>query len=112
MINNLNKQINKLYSQIHKKFLNYSEKLTENENKKMSMVSDWFSKKWSNRDFKEKDRYLTGIEKIEYTKEEQINFTSHYYTTNLKEIIAKSKNSVSIQNRLNSYCDIMKISVE
>jgi len=57
----LNDQIKRLYNQVHEKFIAYSNLLTEKENKTSSMIKDWFSKKFATDDFKEKDRFLTGI---------------------------------------------------
>ena len=59
----------RLYNQVQKKFLDFSNRLTQQENKMAVMFVDFFSKRLNKQNFKEKDRFLTGIEKSEYTKE-------------------------------------------
>lgn len=61
IIENLNNQVKELYQKVHSKFKLYSDKLTEKENEKVSMIKDWFSKKISGDSFKQKDRFLTGV---------------------------------------------------
>ena len=84
IIANLNNQVKELYAQVHAKFMFYSKKLTEKENEKVSMLKDWFSKKVSGESFKEKDRFLTGVERLEYQKEDQIRYTVDYFDEHIK----------------------------
>lgn len=73
------------------------------------MFKDWFKKRFSKADFERKDRFLTGIQKIEYTKEDQIRFTCDYYRDNMKQKIAKVKNLDAVVRRLNKYQIIMNV---
>ena len=50
-----------------------------------SMLKDWFSKKINKEEFKQKDKFLTGIEKEDYSKEEQILYTHSYYLDQIQE---------------------------
>lgn len=46
--------------------------LTKMENKVTSVIGDFFRKKVKSKEFEEKDRFLTGIEIVNYSKAQQI----------------------------------------
>lgn len=112
LISNLKEQIKRLYDQVQTKFIDFSEKLTKNENKVGSIVMDWFSKKINKNQFNEKDRFLTGIERIEYTKAEQIRFTVVHYEDKIRETIIKYKNISSIVKKMDKYSSIMEVELD
>ena len=68
MIQNLNEQITPLYNQVRAKFLDFSERLTKEENKYTSIIGDFFKKRIDRNSFSAKDNFLTGIEIINYSK--------------------------------------------
>lgn len=65
-----------------------------------SIVFDWFAKKITKDSFKEKDRFLTGVEALEYSKEDQIDFTSQYYEQYIKSKLNSASNVKSTIKRL------------
>lgn len=55
---------------------------------------------------------MTGIEKIEYTKPEQIRFTAAYYKNKIRAEIVKYKNTSSIVKRMDKYSRIMEVELD
>jgi len=53
------------------------------ENKGSEIFKDVFSKLFSSTSFKEKDKYLTMIEGIDFTREDQILFTYEKYLVDI-----------------------------
>jgi hypothetical protein len=109
MIRNLNDQITPLYNQVRSKFLEFSEKLTKTENKWGSIIGDFFKKTVSKTSFSEKDNFLTGIEVINYSKDQQIDYTFAYYTANIQNKLQPVNNLSNVVKRLNHYVQINKI---
>ncbi len=68
-----------------------------------SIVGDFFRKKIDKDNFSEKDNFLTGIEIINYSKEEQIAYTYKYYTSNIQKKIEGVSNLLNVVKRLNKY---------
>jgi len=54
---------------------------------------------------------LTGIEKLEYSKEQQIDFTCSYYDEHIKENLKNISNVNSTVKRLENYSKLMKVEV-
>jgi hypothetical protein len=84
-------------------------KLTQSEGKVQSMVFDWFSKKLAKDNFERRDKFMTGIEKLEYSKDEQIDFTCSYYDDHIKDRLSGINNVKSIVKRLENYRRLMKV---
>ena len=76
--------------------MKYSTLLTQCENKITSMFGDFFSKRFNSEVFTEKDRFLTGIEIINYSKDEQINFTIKYYR-DCQDILNDKKSMIPLR---------------
>jgi hypothetical protein len=45
----------------------------------VNLVADKFKSWFSGNEYNDKDRYFVGIESVDYTTEEQINFTMKFY---------------------------------
>lgn len=54
---------------------------------------------------------MTGIEKLEYSKEQQIDFTCSYYDEHIKENLKNISNVNSTVKRLENYSKLMKVEV-
>lgn len=57
-----------LYKEVAKKFFYYCEELKKQEDKVSSIIEDRFGKMFKSTSFKEKDKFLTGVENIDFTK--------------------------------------------
>ena len=55
---------------------------------------------------------MTGIEKIEYSKQEQIYFTAQFFQAKIKEILKKTNKSAAALNRLNNYSEILLVKLD
>lgn len=76
---NLKKTVQALYKDVSKIFEKYCIELKNQEDKISSIVGDRFGKIFKSESIKIKDKFLTGIENIEFKKEEQIWFTYQHY---------------------------------
>lgn len=92
---NLQLTVKSLYAKITTSWKRYSNMLTEAENKVGSIIGDRFMKIFKSKSIETKDKFLTGIEKMYYTKEEQISFTAREYITPLLEEIVQPTSPVS-----------------
>ena len=98
-----------LYETVSKKFQHYSQLLTEKENKMGSIIGDRFSKIFNNSEIKMKDKYLGGIENLEFSKNEQIKFTfDKYIHPSLEEIVNKNK---TVHTYMSKYVPINLIEI-
>lgn len=76
--------IHKLYSKIKDLFQKYSNLLTKVESKFGSIVGDFFSSK---EELQQKDKYMNGIEKLDFGKEDQLVFIQNsYIKESMKEL--------------------------
>lgn len=111
---NLKDQVKKLYIKVRARFLEYSTKLTKVEDKAGSIVSDFFSRTlFSKNAYNEKNKFLTGIENIEYSKQEQINYTSFFFKEKIIKMISKLSHTESkLLLFLNNYTQINDITLQ
>lgn len=79
IVTNLKKTVQALYKDVSRKFETYCVELKKQEDKISSIVGDRFGKIFKSESIKTKDKFLTGIENIEFKKEEQIWFTYENY---------------------------------
>jgi hypothetical protein len=81
----LQENVKDLYERIIQTWNRYAKILTEQENKLGSIINDRFMKIFKSKSIEIKDKFLTGIEKIYYTKDEQIKFTDEEYIPIVKK---------------------------
>lgn len=109
IVQNLKRTVEDLYETVGKKFQHYSQLLTEKENKMGSIIGDRFSKIFNNSEIKMKDKYLGGIENLEFSKNEQIKFTfDKYIHPSLEEIVNKNK---TVHTYMSKYVPINLIEI-
>jgi hypothetical protein len=60
-------------------FKQYADALTEQENYISAIVGDRVSRIFSPNSIRTKDKFLTGVEGLEFTKQEQIDYTCKNY---------------------------------
>lgn len=77
-----------------------SAKLTQSEDKVKSRLFDFFSRNINKQSYQRKDKFMAGIEKLEYSKEEQIDFTFSYYEQYIKGTLDSISNIKSTIKRL------------
>jgi 5-methylthioribose kinase len=75
-----------LYESVRRLWKEYSALLTEIETSKMNIVFDVFKKLANSEERSIKDKFLSGIEKIDYTPIEKIRYTSKYFNENRSHI--------------------------
>ena len=76
-----------------------------------SIIGDRFLKIFKSKSIETKDRFLTGIEKIYYSKEEQIEFTDEEYIKQLKGEIKAEAGPIArrLKDYLSHYAEINAI---
>ena len=105
VLTKLQQSVNSLYLKVTTAWKRYSALLTEAENKVGSIIGDRFLKIFSAKSIETKDKFLTGIEKMYYTKEEQVAFTAKEYIAPLRQEIANPQSAASrtLQRYLSNY---------
>ena len=111
MLRKLQENVKNLYEMITKAWTRYAKMLTVFENKVTSIISDRFMKMFKSKSIEVKDKFLTGIEKIEYTKEEQIKYTDTEYIDDVRKALRQEPVAASkrVSNYLSHYVEINKI---
>ena len=111
LLRKLQDNVKSLYELITKAWSRYAKLLTVCENKVTSIISDRFMKMFKSKSIEVKDRFLTGIEKIEYTKEEQIKYTDIEYIDDVRKALKQEPVSASkkVNNYLAHYAEINMI---
>lgn len=103
-VRSLFEQIKPLYGRVYLKWIAYCSSLTEQENHKTEMLKDFFTKRIWKAENDMKDKFLTGIEGIDYSKEDQIKYTySAYIATVMNDLQGSGTVVKSVQAQLQKY---------
>ena len=68
IVQNLKRTVQDVYESVCQKFNQYSSALTKKESQIGSIIGDRFSKIFNGSEMKEKDKFLVGLENIEFKK--------------------------------------------
>ena len=99
--------VGEMYEKITKTWEKYAEMLTKEENKVGNIINDKFKKIFKSKSYEEKDKFMTGIEKMYYSKKEQVKFTDEeYIPLVLKEMKGSGKVVKGVRNYLSHYVEI------
>jgi hypothetical protein len=80
------------------------------ESKGSEIFKDAFSKLFSSTTFKEKDKYLTNIEGIDFTREDQVRFTYEKYLVDvINELKGNPDDERQMKNKFKAYRQINEI---
>ena len=69
------RELRLLKDQVDMKFQNYCGRLQKKENKFSSIIKDRFNKMVYTQEFTQKEKFVNGIENIDFSKTEQVDFT-------------------------------------
>jgi hypothetical protein len=107
---NLKNTVESLYKQISEVFYRYSSSLTAQESRFSSIIGDRLGRIFHPNHLSTKDKFLTGLETIEFSKEEQIEYT---YSNYIKQLIVHNNcQNTGVIDRLSNYREINEIKVE
>lgn len=107
------KHLQVLQERIQLKFNNYTELLHSYESKVSTIIKDKFSKLLNKASFNEKEKFLNGLEGLDFTRAEHINFTYEKYIIDIiNDVKGNDKDEESLKDILKNYRCIAQIATE
>lgn len=107
------KQIASLKERVELKFDYYSELLTNYENKLSTIIKDKLHKIADKRGYKQKEKFLNGIEGLDFNVHQQIQFTCQKYISSIVDgLRTKDTEEKNVKRLLTAYADVALIRQE